>query len=63
MDKWGKNMKIIATKAFKKLYSDLITHPPIMEEQESTPFFPKKKKKKIYQLNREVVDEDIENLR
>ena len=47
-------MKEIKTNNFKKKKADLITYPPVPGEEEST--FPKKKrKKKIYQLNR-VVD-------
>jgi len=55
-------MKEIKTNNYidQKKQADLMTHPPVPGETESTSL-PKKKKKKIYQLNRVVdaVDVDI----
>jgi len=55
-------MKEIRTKSFGKLSSDLITHPPIPGEEDGSKSYTKrKKKKKLYQLNREVEDLGLED--
>ena len=48
-------MKIIKTTKFQNKQADLITHPPVPGETSPTKTIKKKKKKKIYQLNK-IVD-------
>ena len=55
-------MKQIETKSFKKMSSDLVTHPPIMDEEDTSKKTKTKKKKKIYQKNRTVEDISIDEL-
>lgn len=52
-------MKKIKTNNYKKIKADLVEHPPIVDEKENTLY--QKKKKKIYQLNKEVdsIDSNI----
>jgi len=47
-------MKEIKTNNFKKK-ADLIEHPPVPGEKDDSTVPAKKKKKKIYQLGREVI--------
>ena len=55
-------MKKIKSKNFIQLTADLIEHPPVNEEKD-TKLKKDKKKKKIYQLNIDVDDVSIEDLR
>lgn len=56
-------MKRIETKSFKKLSSDLNTHPPVPGDVDSGAKKTKdKKKKKLYQKNREVEDISVDEL-
>lgn len=55
-------MKRIETKSFRKLSSDLITHPPVPGEDDGSKKTKDKKKKKLYQKNREVEDISVDEL-
>ena len=55
-------MKKIETESFKKLSSDLVTHPPVATEDDDSKKTKDKKKKKLYQKNREVEDISIDEL-
>ena len=55
-------MKKIQSKKHKQLEADLIEHPPVNREDDSSPVKKDKKKKLIYQLGLWVDDLDINDV-
>jgi hypothetical protein len=56
-------MKIIKSENFKKHSNDYNTFPPVFKEKDGITREKDKKKKKIYQLNKEVDDVTIDEIR
>ena len=56
-------MKIIKSENFKKRSNDYNTFPPVFKEKDGITRKKDKKKKKIYQLNKEVDDVTIDEIR